>query len=444
MCLFGPNANDTLNHMGEYVPRPRFVITPYQAFQALLPNTTVVLAVGCNLTSCVSYDPGVVAVAATCDVNVLVMGLTAYARSQYKNESAACGCPQGDAVEGEVSVVGGVSAPSVVARHLHDDAPRSQCCDRYDVELPGSQLPFIEAVAGVGKPTVLVTVNAGMLNLTQAIAAVDAVLVAPYLTQFAGTAIAEAVLGIINPAGRLTTTWYRDWADVGDIHDYSMAQRTYRFFTGPTAFPFGYGGTYTTFTYSALRLNVSAVAPCDWVAVEVTVTNTGLRDGSEVVQLYLSTDGASVPLPVKQLVDFDRVAIAVNGSATVRLTVSAEAMAIMRDGDYALVSGGASAAPPPRHPCFHRLPPASHPQQIEPGLRTLWVGASSDSSGGALSNGLAGSFQVIGAVTPFASCSTTQRGAAKAPVPVPAKLTREWQQRLAGTVGSAAACDVSA
>lgn len=126
VCLFGPNANDTLNQMGEYAPKPAKIVTPYAAFASLLPASTVILADGCNTTACVDFDPTVVQVAATCDLNVVVLGLTAYARSQYKNESAACGCDKGDAVEGEVRTGHGVLAPcSVVSVFQYLSWPRN-------------------------------------------------------------------------------------------------------------------------------------------------------------------------------------------------------------------------------------------------------------------------------------------------------------------------------
>jgi beta-glucosidase len=259
-----------------------------------------------------------------------------------------------------------------------------QCCDRYDVQWPGAQLPFIQAVAALGKPLVLVTVNAGMLNLSWPLAspAVPAILNANYLAQFAGQAIAETVLGLNNPSGRLTSTYYASAADIADIHNYSLAatHMTYRFLDAAPMLPFGFGLSYSRFTYSDLTVTPAGpVAPCDWVNVSVTVTNVAGPAGAEVVQLYLSTQNASVPLPVRQLTNWARVQLAAGAATTVTLAVTAEDMAVMRNGDFAL--------------------------QIEPGQRSLWVGASSDVGG----NGLAGTFTVVGPVTPFAACPAAAR-----------------------------------
>jgi hypothetical protein len=241
VCMFGPNANSTMAQMAGYVPHPSYIVSPYAGMVDALPGANVKLVEGCNTTRCQGYDKAAVAAALpSCDVSVLVMGLTAYANpgnhifkpsgpgSQEQNN--ACGCIPGDGVEGE-------------------------CCDREDVALPGDQLLLLQqvtaAAAAAKQPCVLVSVNAGMLDLSwaQSSTSVGAVINAPYLGMTAGTALASTLLGENNPGGRLPTTWYKSLADIGPITDYEMYPsaatglkgRTHRYYDGPVLYPFGAG-----------------------------------------------------------------------------------------------------------------------------------------------------------------------------------------------------------
>jgi beta-glucosidase len=186
VCVIGPNANDTVAQMGGYVNQhPLYVSTPFVAMATRLTNVAreVRLLVGCsNYTACPHFDlPSI----AECELSVVVLGLTNDARSKEENGDA-CGCPYGDAIEGE-------------------------CCDRQDVQLPGKQAELLDTVvsATAGRPVILVSINAGMLDLTAAKAnpGVHSILNAAYLGMESGIALVNTLFGDANPAGRLPLTY---------------------------------------------------------------------------------------------------------------------------------------------------------------------------------------------------------------------------------------------
>jgi hypothetical protein len=192
--VYGPNANDKPNMMGGYVNQhPRFIRTIFEGLTDEAPLSNVILHSdpACNTTACPSFNATslhALASSDACAVNILALGLTAVARAFNGVESGgnACGCPAGDAVEGE-------------------------CCDRMDVRLPGAQLQMLHAVVAAAagmKPTVLVTVNAGMIELNWAAAStgVGAIINSIYQGQTTGVALARAIFGVTNPGARLPIT----------------------------------------------------------------------------------------------------------------------------------------------------------------------------------------------------------------------------------------------
>ena len=151
-----------------------------------------------------------------------------------------------------------------------------------------------------------------------------AVLLAWYYGQRGADAVAEALLGETNPAGRLPVTFYRDTKDLPAFEDYGMANRTYRYYTGKPLYAFGHGLSYTTFDYKKIVLSDRTVRAGDTVQVSVTVENTGPRDGDEAVQVYATAKKAPVPMPLRQLVGFARVPLKAGETKTVTLAVPIE------------------------------------------------------------------------------------------------------------------------
>jgi beta-glucosidase len=199
--------------------------------------------------------------------------------------------------------------------------------DRTSLDLPAPQERLLERIAAVGKPTVLVLLNGSALAVNWAQDHVPAILEAWYPGQAGGTAIADVLFGTYNPGGRLPVTFYRSVNDLPPFEDYSMANRTYRFFRGVPLYPFGYGLSYTTFGYDDLRTSADTLRGRDTLLVSVVVTNTGTRTGDEVVQLYVRHLGSKVARPIHDLRGFRRVTLRPRETRTVRFPLAASDLA---------------------------------------------------------------------------------------------------------------------
>lgn len=178
--------------------------------------------------------------------------------------------------------------------------------DRTNLNLPAVQEQLFEAVMATGKPVIVVLMSGGALSVNQVQNKASAIILAGYPGQQGGNAVADVLFGDYNPAGRLPVTYYKSVDQLPAFENYDMAGRTYRYFNQEPLYPFGYGLSYTTFSYSNLSIPVSVVAG-DKVSVKVTVTNTGKMEGDEVVQLYLTDEKASTPRPIRQLEGFQRI-----------------------------------------------------------------------------------------------------------------------------------------
>lgn len=361
VAVIGPCANDTWAVMGGYVnTHPRFVRTPYEGLVDALPLSSVILDPACADTSCPTFYPSAIALAASSDIVVAFVGTTSYYHKGSNNESTACGCPLGNAIEGE-------------------------CCDRTDTALPGSQLELLQALAATGKPLIVVMISGGSLDAAWArdSPAVSALLHAPFLGMAAGAGIADVLVGARNPSARLTLTWYQNLtATLPPLGDYSALYRsTYRYADAATTaitYPFGHGLSYSSFSYAPPTFNASAVHVCDTVAITVSVKNTGAVAGFEVIQVYGSIKGASVaPVPIRQLMGWRKVWIPAGETAQVTLPIPPTAHVVFV-GDVAL-------------------------ETVEPGSIDVWVGGGSDPSFPGVA-GAAGRFDVVGVATPVSHC----------------------------------------
>jgi len=223
--------------------------------------------------------------------------------------------------------------------------------DRTSIDLPKPEEDLLEAVAAAGKPVVLVLANGSALAVNWANQHVNAILESWYPGEEGGTAIAQTLSGANNPAGRLPVTFYTGVDQLPPFEDYAMKGRTYRYFAGKPLYTFGYGLSYTTFSYRGLRLPKKAINAGDPLIAEVTVANTGMRDGDEVVQLYLSFP--DVPgAPLHALRGFKRVHLKSGESQNVRLElkdrdlgmVTEAGEPIIAEGKYSLSIGGGQPA----------------------------------------------------------------------------------------------------
>jgi beta-glucosidase len=196
--------------------------------------------------------------------------------------------------------------------------------DRTTLDLPRPQQALLEKVTKLGKPTVLVLLNGSALAINWADQNVPAILEAWYPGQAAGSAIADVLFGDHNPAGRLPVTFYKSVNDLPPFEEYAMDGRTYKYFKGKTLYPFGHGLSYTRFDYKKLRSSAAGMMAGGEVAVQVDVTNTGVREGEEVVQLYVSYPQSAVERPVRELKGFQRIMLKPKETKTVTLKLRAD------------------------------------------------------------------------------------------------------------------------
>ncbi len=211
--------------------------------------------------------------------------------------------------------------------------------DRVSIDLPKVQENLMKAVVATGTPTVLVLLNGSAVAVNWADANIPAILEAWYPGQAAGTAIADVLFGDCNPAGRLPVTFYRSLDGMLPFDDYSMRERTYKYFTGDPLYPFGHGLSYTTFEYRNLTVPESVYAG-EPVGLSVTVTNTGKRAGDEVVQVYIADREASVPVPIRKLVGFRRISLEAGASQTVSFKIDPRDMSLITDDTRRLIEPG--------------------------------------------------------------------------------------------------------
>eukprot|EP00928_Gymnodinium_smaydae_P081459 TRINITY_DN64981_c0_g1_i1.p1 TRINITY_DN64981_c0_g1~~TRINITY_DN64981_c0_g1_i1.p1 ORF type:complete len:792 (-),score=78.24 TRINITY_DN64981_c0_g1_i1:171-2546(-) len=352
ICVIGPLANATSEVVGVYGPKPRSVVSIYEGVVQAFPRARVVVSDGCEKTFCPVLQEATLTLARTCDLNILALGLSQMSTGDVltgdtalgDGAATACGCPDGDAVEGE-------------------------CCDRKDVSFPGQQLQLLQAVSSNGKPTVLVTQNAGMLDIAWPLqsSAVGAILTTTYLGQATGTAIGRTLIGLNNPAARITITYFKDIAETGSITDYNMYQRTYRYSNAAILLPFGFGLSFASFQYESVGIPAT-IDVCGSMDIAFQISNLAAQfDGDEVVQMYVSIRNASVPVPKRQLVAFQRTHIKAGRTWKGKFTIHPEDHAVMRAGDFKSI--------------------------VEPGRRDVWIGGSSDPN---FSPGVSMSFEVVG------------------------------------------------
>ncbi len=192
--------------------------------------------------------------------------------------------------------------------------------DRRDLNLPGLQGVLLRAALGEGKPTIVVLMGGGALALPQTPRPANAVVMAWYAGEAGGDAIADVLFGVVSPSGRLPVTFYKSADDLPAFDDYRMAGRTYRYFAGAPAYPFGWGLTYAPVEYGGLT---ATAAPGGGATVHVTVTNSGNLPVDEVIQVYVTPPSRGATDPFRSLAAFRRVSLAPTERRAVDLEVAA-------------------------------------------------------------------------------------------------------------------------
>ncbi|MBR4480462.1 MAG: glycoside hydrolase family 3 C-terminal domain-containing protein [Prevotella sp.] len=196
--------------------------------------------------------------------------------------------------------------------------------DKADIELPKVQQMLVKAMHTTGKPVIFVNCSGSAIAFGSVEGEYDALLQAWYAGQGGSKALAEVLFGDYNPGGKLPVTFYRSNNDLPDFLDYSMKNRTYRYFTGQPQYAFGYGLSYTTFAVGKGKLSKSSMKADGKVTITVPVTNTGSREGTETVQVYVKAlDDAGAP--IKALKGFQKLSLKPGETQKATITLDGEA-----------------------------------------------------------------------------------------------------------------------
>jgi beta-glucosidase len=238
-----------------------------------------------------------------------------------------------------------------------------EAASRTSLDLPGNQQALLEELEKTGKPIILVLMSGRPNSIEWADGHVDAIVQAWYPGTMGGHAVADVLYGRYNPSGKLPVTFPRNVGQVPIHYDMKNTGRPIelgapgakyvsRYLNTPNTplYPFGYGLSYTSFTYSPVTLDKAKIRPGEPLTASVTVTNSGARDGEEVVQLYVRDLVGSVTRPVKELKGFQKISLKKGEKRTVRFTLTDADLAFTRQD----MSWGS-----------------------EPGAFRLWIGPSS-------------------------------------------------------------------
>jgi beta-glucosidase len=217
--------------------------------------------------------------------------------------------------------------------------------DRTDIKLPTVQTALLKALYATGKPVVFVNMSGSAIGFEAEAAQLPAILQAWYAGQSGGQAVADVLFGDYNPAGRLPITFYKNTDDLPDFENYSMENRTYRYYKGTPLYPFGFGLSYTDFAYSNLNIEKTK---SNIYRVSATVKNIGQRDGDEVVQLYVSQKKDDTNTAIRALKGFKRINLKAGTSKKITFdlgdnelsTVSENGEKIPMQGNIGISVGG--------------------------------------------------------------------------------------------------------
>ncbi len=308
VAVIGPNGDNGETQLGNYNGHPSNNVTVLKALKA--EGVEVVYHKGCDFASSIE-GVDIDAIVNDCkgvDAIIFVGGIS----PRLEGEAGDAG---NDMVEG---FAGG---------------------DRSSIALPSVQKELVAKLKKTKRPIIFVNMSGSAIAFGSAAENSDAVIQAWYGGQETGNAVCDIILGRYNPSGRLPVTFYNSDNDLPDFEDYAMQGRTYRYFNGRVAYPFGYGLSYTNFTYSNLEL-ASEVSTDGDLKVSVLVKNSGSRSGDEVVQLYTSNRKISELAPIVQLRGVEKITLAKGESKRVEFTIAARDLGyVTKDGELIRTAG---------------------------------------------------------------------------------------------------------
>jgi beta-glucosidase len=322
IAVIGPNAAGI--HLGGYSRGPAHSVSILQGIRDRVgPNVKVLYAEGCKITDAPPdwhgwftndvklIDPATqmtdvhaaAALAKKADVAILVVG---------ENEST--------------------NREAWAENHLGD---------RDSLDLLGAQHELVKEVVETGTPTVVLLINGRPLSINYISEHVPAILEGWYLGQEGGTAAANVIFGDVNPGGKLPITFPHTVGDLPDFYNHKPSDnRSYAFGTRKPLFPFGFGLSYTTFSFDNLRVEPSQIINGGMAKVSVDVTNIGTREGDEVPQMYIHQQIASVTRPVMSLKGFQRITLKPGEKKTVQFTITPNTLSMLNVDMHKVVEPG--------------------------------------------------------------------------------------------------------
>jgi beta-glucosidase len=310
IAILGPNADNGNTQLGNYNGQPSVVTTVLQGIKEKLKDTTkIFFSRATNFVDTTDHDFSKL-IDSVRDADVLIY-------------------------------VGGIS-PRLEGEEMKVSQQGFSGGDRTTIALPAIQTNFLKALKGAGKPIVFIMMTGSAVAIPWEAEHIPAIINAWYGGQAAGTAIADVLFGDYNPSGRLPVTFYKGDDDLPSFEDYSMTNRTYRYFKGQALYPFGFGLSYTTFKYSDLHLSKTTINKSEPVKAELTVSNSGKHKGDEVVQLYIAHDGIGYA-PLQALKGFQRITLSPGQSQKVSFMITPDMLKLVDDkGNSTFIPGKVS------------------------------------------------------------------------------------------------------
>jgi beta-glucosidase len=328
VAVIGPNADREL--LGGYSGKPRFYTSVLEGIRSKVGDRVQVpYSEGCNITIGGSWNQDLVTPANPEEDRKLIREAVATARSA-------------DVV---VLAIGGNEQTS------REGWSKNHLGDRANLKLIGLQEELFKALMATGKPVIVLLFNGSPLETPFIDEHAPVIFECWYLGQETGAAVADVLFGDYNPSGKLPVTIPRSAGHLPAFYNHKpSARRGYLFDDVSPRYAFGYGLSYTNFSFKHLRLTKKSIKPHESVRALVDVTNTGKRKGDEVMQMYIRDVFSSVSRPVKELKGFQRVSLKAGETRTIGLDITPESLAfydaqmkwIVEPGDFEIMVGNSS------------------------------------------------------------------------------------------------------
>lgn len=318
VAILGPNINEPEVQLGNYNGFPSRIITPLDAFKEELgPNVKI------YSDTAIGY----------------------YGNTPKSFKSTLKKIKDADIIV----YIGGIS-PRIEGEEMNLSVKGFYRGDRTSILLPQIQTDLLKELKATGKPVIFVMMTGSAIATPWEAENIDAILNSWYGGEFAGKAITDVIFGKYNPSGRLPVTFYASDADLPEVEDYDMTNRTYKYFTGKPLYSFGYGLSYTKFDYQWIDKPQKTYKTDETISAVLNVKNSGSMDGDEVVQVYIKYPQTG-KLPLKELRSFARKPIEKGKTAEVKIAIPIEQLAkwdnnagklIVPTGKYSIFAGGSS------------------------------------------------------------------------------------------------------